>query len=1187
VPTESDADVRRLFDDLVDLDALRRAARISELGIAPVVAAEVSALLAAADSAGDFLRLIDRPGDTGSSEANSRHRPGDVVATRYTLLAHVGQGATGEVYLAWDQQLERRVALKFLRSGLNVDSAARARLVAEARAAAKLDHAHVANVHDIGEGAPGQFFIAMPYYSGETLRDRIARGPLSESESLRIAVQISGALCAAHAAGIVHCDLKPANVLFDANDDVRLADFGAAKWLAGDSTLQHGAVAGTIAYMSPEQARGETVDGRTDVWALGVVLYEMLAGERPFAGPDAATALTALLNEAPMPLPEDVQAAPGLRVLVMQLLTKDPARRPPSAASVRDALERLIVESDGAGSISAAGFAIGNLPRPLTSFVGREREIIHASELLCRTRLLTLTGTGGTGKTRLAIELSRRLRDEFADGIRFVPLAEIADPALIPSLLARALGLRDLGGAIGERVIGALRERSALIVLDNFEHVIAGARFVSTLLAACPKIRVLATSRVSLGIQGEQELQIPPLAPPMREDRDPASNEAVQLFVQRALAVRPSFVLNGENVAVVAEICRRLDGLPLALELAGARAKLLSPRAMLTRLEHRFDLLRTDSTDRPERHATMHAVIDWSYVLLTREEKHLFCNLAVFVGSVSLQAAEAAMSVGVPSATQSSATQSSPARSSATLELLTSLCNKSLLWYDEQADGEPVFVMLETVREFATDRLRGSGHESEVRRAHVAYCLSVAEEAADRLRGPDQVKWLDRLELEYPNFRVALDYVLDCEGDAFAAGLRDAARLAVALHRFWLTRGPLLEGTEYFRRITALAGSAHGQAAGLDIGLRAAVLSGAAQLANTKSVFPEARRLFERSLELHREAGNDAGVATTLNSLAWTLWILGDMAAGEAMACSAMEMHRQAENALGVTLSLNTLAWVAMERGRYSEAAAHFANALAAHYARGDRRAAAFTIGWTGLLAQRQGELSRAISLHQQAIDMLEPVADRGYRILSSVRLAAARHARNDSGDHAAAIEAGYLSLLQEEGRLWPIAYALTELGAILRDNGDLDRAAETLHRALDTRRQTGALQGRAEAQLLLGTVYELKGDSTLARATVIRALQDAIEFGAIPVVAECVEALATNAAGERDFERAAILFGASASARSALGSPRALRYESPYATSLARLSAMMPPGRFHEEFSTGSAMTIELAAAIALSPLS
>ncbi|MEO7218461.1 MAG: protein kinase [Gemmatimonadaceae bacterium] len=1176
MPTESDADVQRLFDELIDLDPVRRAVRISELAVDAPIADELSALLAAADRAGDFLGLVERSPPAGSGVAEARYRAGEIVAGRHRLLAHLGQGATGDVYLAWDEQLERRVALKFLRGASGSDSAGHARFIAEARAAAKLDHPHVANIHDIVEGEPGQFFIAMPYYSGETLRDRIARGALAPADALRIAAQIASALCAAHDAGIVHCDLKPANVLFDANGDVRLADFGAAKWLVRNSSSRNAFAAGTIAYMSPEQARGEGVDARTDLWALGVVMYEMLCGKRPFVGADSESVLRALMNEPPSQLPPDVPVTSATSLLVMELLAKDPVMRPRHAQSVRNALEQLIAHSAAAAALPAAtDSAAGSVPRAVTSFIGRGREIMLASDLLRHTRLLTLTGTGGTGKTRLALELAERLRDEFADGVRFVALAEIADPALVPSLLARVLGLRDLGGALDDRIIGALRERRVLVVLDNFEHVIKGAAFVSTLLAACPDISVLVTSRIPLGIQGEQELPVPPLAPPTRADTDISGNEAVQLFVQRARAVRPSFVLSDENLAVVAEICRRLDGLPLALELAGARAKLLSPRAMLARLEHRFDLLRTDSPDRPVRHGTMHGVIDWSYVLLTDDEKDLFGRLAVFVGGVSVQAVESVMRADATAAQHASVT----------LDLLTSLCNKSLLRYEEQQDGEPLFVMLETVREFALDRLRDAGREAAVRRAHGTYYLSLAEQAAGNLRGPAQVEWLDRLEAAYANCRVALDFALDRATNGLTGGLRDAARLAVALHRFWLTRGPLLEGAEYFHRITTLEGSAQTEAADLDMRLRAAVLSSAAQLANTRSVFPQARDLFERSLVLYREAGDDVGVATTLNSLAWTLWIIGDMSAGEAMARTAMAMHQKAGNVLGATLSLNTLAWVAMERGRFAEAETHFADALASHNARGDRRAAAFTIGWTGLLAQRRGDLTRAIALQQEAIDMLEPVADRGYRILSSVRLAAARHARNDPGNHAAAIESGYLDLLREEGRLWPIAYSLTELGAILLDDGDLKRAAETLHKALDARRETGALQGIAEARLLLGTVYDLQGDNALAYATITRALQRAIEFGAVPVVAECVEALATNAVNKGEFERAAILFGAAASMRERIGSPRAPRYESEYAKSISNLSGVMLREPFDAAFSTGSAMTMEVAAAFALAP--
>ncbi len=1172
--------MERLFDELMELGPAARETRVRQLASTPDVSAavanEVTSLLAAADRAGDFLGVLTHTAADRGVDCEA----GDVIAGRYQLQSRLGQGATGDVHLAWDTQLERPVALKFLRGSASDDSSGRARFLAEARAAAKLDHRHVATVHDVGEDGHRRAFIAMSYYPGETLRDRIANGALPLADALRIAAQIASALDAAHSAGIVHRDVKPANVLFDADGAVKLADFGAAKLMTGSMSTKDEITIGTIAYMSPEQARGEPVDHRTDLWALGVLLYEMLAGVRPFTASNAETLLRALANDDPAPpLPDDVHAPPEIRELLANLLTNDAARRVRSAAIVSRALANCMNEDESAAMTRASASVA--LPSPVTSFVGREREIELARDLLSQTRLLTLTGPGGTGKTRLALQLAANLHDEDIDGIWFVPLGEISDPALVPSILAQTMGLRDLGGSNPrDRVIAALRKRRALVVLDNFEHVIQAATFVSALLAECPRVSVLVTSRIPLGVQGEQELPVPPLTTPSSTDSDAASSEAVRLFVQRARAVRPDFTLNDDGLLAVAEICRRLDGLPLALELAAARAKLLSPRAMLARLESRFDLLQAGSHDRPARHSTMRNVIDWSYVLLTDAERTLFNTLSVFAAGVSIEAAEAMYdATHLPHGGTHS--------SFAVLDLLGSLCNKSLLRHEEQSDGEPRFIMLETVREFALDRLRAADGEAEARRAHGAYYLSLAERAATQLRGPAQAEWLDRLEREYANCRIAIDTAL---GEARAQSperLVTAARLTIALHRLWLTRGPLLEGVEYLRRVIEAADDAALRDTGsnaLDIKLRAGLLSSAGQLANTRSVFPEAHDLFARSLALHREAGDEAGVATTLNNLAWSAWIIGDMNAGEQMATTAMEMHDKAGDALGATLSLNTLGWIAMERGQYSRAETCFANAVASQQQRGDRRAAAFTLGWTGVLAARRGDFTRAIELHTRAIDMLEPVADHGYRVLSFVRLAAARHAAGEPGDHVTAIEVKYLPELREQGgRLWPIAYTLTELGAMLRDDGRLDHAHQILDEALDVRRQTGGLHGVAEARLLLGTVLHALGNEVQAWDELARALATARDFGAIPVAIDCIEAIAILTLAPGRPELAATLLAAAGHGREMLGARRPPRYEAAHERSRVSLSSMMGDDAFARAWQSGATTSVDDAITLAL----
>jgi len=918
-----DSDVERLFAELIELEPAARALRLAQLAPDAAIARQVDSLVSAAARAGDFLGIL-------GSETND---PRPVMAGRYRIERTLGSGAMGDVYLARDSQLERQVALKVLRISTGDGTAAQDGLVTEARAAARLDHAHVATVYDVGEDAEGRLFIAMAYYPGETLRDRIASGPLSVSDAVRIAAQIAAALAAAHDAGIVHRDVKPANVLFDAVGAVKLADFGVAKRLGHENTFP-GVVVGTLAYMSPEQARGEQVDGRSDLWSVGAILHEMLTGRRPSGEADVAA------------LPEG-----ALRVLVPALLSPNPNNRPAHASSVHRTLSALM-HGDASVVAMSAEASLRALPSAVTSFVGREPLLALARSLLTETRLLTLTGPGGTGKTRLALQLAAGVRVSYADDVWFVPLADITDPALVPSSIARVLGIRDaIGSPIAERVVAMLRAKRALLVLDNFEHVLDAASFVARLLTTCPDVTVLATSRAPLAIQGEQELPVPPLTTPALLDADAAESEAVQLFVQRARAVRPDFVLDEKTTEIVAEVCRRLDGLPLAVELAAARAKLLSPRVMLTRLENRLDMLRADERDRPTRHRTLREVIDWSYVLLTDDERGLFTRLSVFGGGISSEAAEA---VG---------------GTAHALDLLSSLCNKSLLRHEEQPDGEARFFFLETVREFALERLREAGHESSARHVARAWSIAFAERATAHFRGPSQLEWFDRIQREYANLRGALDDAL-AEG---TRGLADAARLGTALHRFWLSRGPLNEGVGYLRRIVAASDTLQPDSDdALPLAIRAKLFNAAALMVSSLSMFPEMRELLTRSLALHREAGDAAAIPVTLNNLGWAVWIMGDLDGAEALSMEAMAIHRERGDELGTALSQNNLAWIAMERGAYPIGERHFLDAIASHRRRGDQRSTGFCLTWLGLLASRLGDYHRALALQLAIRDRAE-----------------------------------------------------------------------------------------------------------------------------------------------------------------------------------------------------------------------
>jgi predicted ATPase/class 3 adenylate cyclase len=492
-----------------------------------------------------------------------------------------------------------------------------------------------------------------------------------------------------------------------------------------------------------------------------------------------------------------------------------------------------------------------NLPVQLTSFVGRRRELEEVEEGLRHSRLLTLTGPGGTGKTRLALRAAIELLPESKDGAFFVALAPITDPALVLPTVAQALGLREASDRSSiEGVIDHLRDKDLLLVLDNFEQVLEAAGEVGQLLTAAEKIRVLATSREPLGLHGEREYPVPPLGLPDPKHLPPVQGvsqfESVALFIERAAAVQPGFAVTNDNAPAVAEICTRLDGLPLAIELAAARVKILTPQAMLARLDRALTFLTRGARDVPARQQTLRGAIAWSYDLLDEEERLLFARLSVFVGGFALEAAEAVTNPGGELGLD-------------TLDGVASLTNKSLLRQMESEPGEPGFFMLETIREFADERLAEDLHAEMVRRRHAAFYLELAERAAPELTGADQVHWLDALAARHDNFRAALVWAVD-RGEA-----ETALRLGAALWRFWQMRGHLREARERLDRLLALPPESASREA------RAKALEAAGGVTYWMAEMSAARRYYEECLAIRRELGDRLAIAEALYNVGFAI----------------------------------------------------------------------------------------------------------------------------------------------------------------------------------------------------------------------------------------------------------------------------------------------------------------------------
>jgi predicted ATPase/Tfp pilus assembly protein PilF len=559
--------------------------------------------------------------------------------------------------------------------------------------------------------------------------------------------------------------------------------------------------------------------------------------------------------------------------------------------------------------------------------------------MLDGARLLTLTGPGGAGKTRLALQVAVQLLDGFADGVFFVPLAAIDEERLVPGTIARALGIGEEGGEPVEgRLVDYVRERQLLLVLDNFEQVLAAAPFVADLLAAAPRLQLLVTSRSLLRLSAERELPVPPLA----------QAEALELFVERAQAADPRFQITDENAPAVAAICARLEGLPLAIELAAARTKLLPPDALLARLRESLDLLSGGAHDMPERHRTLRAAVAWSHEHLEPAEQRLFARLGVFVGGWTVEAAEAVCGAGESS--------------TAVLDGLESLASHSLLRRDERP-GDPRFLMLETIRDFARERLAESDEGDALRERHAWYFAELAESAFRELAGPRQDAWLDRLDCELDNLRAAVAWSLEQPTPEVAL------RVLGSTVRFWEARARFEEVRGWLD--TALPRS---EAVDPLVRARAARLGG--RLGLFQSDFERAIPLYEQALQLFDQAGDDEGRVLALTELAWMTIMRGDLERGREMCEEGLEAARALGDPGLVGNALNNLAVALGEAGDVERASELFAEALEARRKVGDPRGEAIALGNLGVSQLREGKYDRAQETLTEAVELTRGFGD-------------------------------------------------------------------------------------------------------------------------------------------------------------------------------------------------------------------
>jgi predicted ATPase/DNA-binding XRE family transcriptional regulator len=742
------------------------------------------------------------------------------------------------------------------------------------------------------------------------------------------------------------------------------------------------------------------------------------------------------LREAAGLTQEELASRAGLSAKAISLLERGQRKHPypHTIKSLADALKLSeearatllgTVPQRGAvtGSAAPVSVPVLNLPTPSTSLLGRERELREIRAFLREARLLTLTGTGGVGKTRLVVEAARDAAQLFPDGAVFVALAPLGDSSFVFPTVAQSLGLREAGDQAPREALRVyLREKQLLLVLDNFEHVLEAAPEVAELIEICPKLSVLATSRAPLRVRGEQEYPVPPLALPAStvapSVEDLVESASGRLFAERARKSSPTFELTPHNSGVVAAICWRLAGLPLALELAAAQIRFLDPEALLLRLDQALSAV--GARDLPRRQRTMWATLDWSHELITEEEQILFRRLSVCVGGFSLEAAEA---IGAePDASGSIVAEN-------VLGILGRLVEQSLVIANRDEKGSGVrYGMLEPVRQYAWEKLQESGNAEETKQRHLTHYLDLAEEAdltyglltGAKPAGAQGEAWMGKLEREHDNLRTALGWA-KVRGDA-EAGLR----LVGALSWFWWMRGYFREGRYWTEDLLQI--SERGSLGALD-SARANALLGAGMLSFGYGDLLGSTGFLEEGLATYRGLGDQAGTAATVAMLGYVRRALGDFDRAEELSKEGLRLSDLLEDDRSAAISLNTLGHIARHRRDLARAAALFGEALALFEKREDRRGVAYSLCNLGVAALERGEAGRALELHEESLRLYEALQDKAGQAFALINLGDVARSLGDQ-EHAVSMYEEALALHRELGNERGVSRAVERLDA-------------------------------------------------------------------------------------------------------------------------------------------------------------
>ncbi|EKT81431.1 protein kinase (plasmid) [Rhodococcus opacus] len=940
-----------------------------------------------------------------------------VAAVRAELSAagfedgyEIGRGGFGVVYRCVQTSLDRTVAVKVLTADLDEEN--RARFFREQRAMGLLTgHPNIITVLQVGATNSGRPYIVMPYCPQDSLEVRIRnQGPLEVHDALRLGVKMAGALETAHRLGILHRDVKPGNILLTDYGEPALTDFGIAH-VAGGFETATGTVTGSPAFTAPEVLKGESPSPVSDLYSLGATLFCAITGHAAFERRSGEQVVAQFLRITTHPAPDlREHGLPGdVSEVVGRSMSADPCDRPASAAELGDALRQVqfrngfpvdemalhAEQGDGERGWTLSGGArtteplsgnaqrtsadagepsgqaepsegdvvptparlgkMGNLPVELTSFVGRRRELTETKKMLSDSRLVTLTGIGGVGKTRLALRVAGEVRRGFADGVWLVELGGLSDGSLLPDAVAAALGLRDQSvRPAREIVLEHVAPRHLLLILDNCEQVVdAVAVLAEALLRACPELRVLATSRERLAVGGEVALRVPPLGVP-DPDREPdlqalPQYDAVTLFVERAAAAVPAFALTPDNRVTVIRICQQLDGLPLPIELAAARLRAMSAAQILDHLTDRYRLLSLGARGAPSRQQTLRLCIDWSHGLCTPSEQQAWARLSVFAGGFELDAAEGIYSGDLTA--------------DDLLDVVASLVDKSILIREEP--GAVVrYRLLETLRDYGREKLQESSDYVSIRRRHRDWYQHLVLQAEAEWISGRQLEWIARLERERQNLREALEFCVTEPGES-GAGLR----LAGALYWFWFSRGLLSEGR---RSLDRALSSANGR----PTADRVKVVSTASLLAGRQGDFEAAAELIDECREMVEQLDDPHTYALVAYADGRLALFGGELSRAITHLTKAVRQFHAEGDLLWQISTQGALALAHALHVDTRQAISYCEEAMAITQSHGEVSYRSY-FQWTMALAVwRQGELGRATTLLEESLHLARLVDD-------------------------------------------------------------------------------------------------------------------------------------------------------------------------------------------------------------------